>query len=372
MFQRILCILILMAGQQLLFAANWPQLEKSQSQECPPGMAEMILRMAESVFHSSSEKLSNISKTKLTDGLKLLLEAKDSISNLNVCDENFEIIDGNKTKDGIGWHQGGIESFRFAIYWQRTAIKGFRFVLCGDKVGWRGSLYSLFSVPESLSQNEFIAQRKAGSITPIAPESWCPPFIIQHLPSQQIFAVSVGNSFEILADWKVYLADNASVPCCVVHFRPSIEASWDLLPKEVRQLAQMLNEALGDGKDEGTMQSTGHLRSNAAHTWGNVALRPWAVNNVDNTRKEVDLGLSEWSKMNKKFMALYQKITSQYPKAEQVLEQYYKDQFQLSEEKAKHLSAYVLDIAFRGNFIFSGGHDEVPDNDNTSKNPWNG
>ena len=154
-----------------------------------------------------------------------------------------------------------------------------------------------------------------------------------------------------------------------MHFRPSIEASWDLLPKEVRQLAQMLNEALGDGKDEGTVQSTGHLRSNAAHTWGNVALRPWAVNNADNTRKEVDLGLSEWSRKGKNFFALYQKINDQYPQSEQALAEYYQNQFQLTPEKAKRLASYALDLAFRNNFIFP--RKKSKEENTEAINPWN-
>lgn len=352
MFQKIFFILILVTGQQSLFAIKWPQLEKNQNQECPDSIAEMIFYMAELVFHSSSENVSSISKTQLDESLKLLLEAKDSESNLNVCDENFETIDGNKTKNGIDWHQEKIESFRFAIYWQRNTVNGFRFVLCKDKVGWRGNLYSLFSIPESLSQNEFITQRKTHSISPIMPESWLPPLIIQHLPSQKIFAIDVGNTFEVLADWKVYLADNAKVPCCVVRFRPTTNTFWDLLPKEVSQLAKILDQTLGDGRDEGTMQPTGHLRVNVTRTWLNTALRPWAVNHADNTRKEVDLGLSEWSHKSKEFLILYQKINEQYPKAEQALGEYYQATFQLTLEKAKRLASYVLDLAFRNNFIF--------------------
>lgn len=369
MFQRILSILILMIWQQSLFAVNWPQLEKSEKQQCSENIVEKILHVAESAFHSSSEKLSSISKTQLGDELKLLIRAKGigEDSRLKVFDKTFEIIDGNKAEKGVGWHHNEVESFRFAVYWQRKATNGFRFVLCADKVGWRGNMYSLFSIPESLSQEEFIS--KKDSIKPIIANSWCLPLIIQHLPSQQIVAVNVGNSFDVLADWKVYLAYHGAAPCCVVHFRPSMEASWNLLPTEVGQLAQLLDETLGDGRDEGTLQSTGHLRINAARTWANVALRPWAVNNAANTRKEVDLGLSEWSHKSKKFLVLYQKINEQYPKAEQALAQYYQDQLQLTAEKAKRLASYILDVAYRNNFIFP--RKKSKENNPTAVNPWN-
>ena len=377
MFLKIFYVCLFVVGQQSLFATKWPQLEKSQSQECPESMAEKILQVAESAFRSSSPSLSSISKTQLGDQLKLLIEQKGTgeDSTLNVCDENFEIIDGNKAENGIGWHQNEVESFRFAVYWQRSAVNGFRFILCGDKVGWRGNMYSLFSIPESLSQDEFITQRKAGSIKPIISDTWCPPLLIQHLPSQQILAIDVGNSFEMLADWKVYLANTSSAPCCIIHFHPSIEKSWDLLPEPVQQLARFLDETLGDGRGDGTMQSTARNRNDAARTWGNVALRPWAVNNAYNTHAEVDSGLSEWSQMNKKFRTLYQKITEQYPKAEQALSLYYQEQFQLPEEKAKRLASYVLDIAFRDNFEFPavGGYNAAQKRNadqNASKNPW--
>jgi hypothetical protein len=86
MLQRLLCILILVTGQHMLCAAQWPQLEKTEGQECPEGMAEAIFHGAGLVFHSSSENVCSISKTQLNSDLKLLLEATDGTSHLNVCD----------------------------------------------------------------------------------------------------------------------------------------------------------------------------------------------------------------------------------------------------------------------------------------------
>ena len=365
MFLKIVCTSILVAITSLS-ATNWPQLDKNDQQECL-----QILHMAESVFHSLETRVYKIPKNMLGIGIELLIEAKEDNSSDNgksikVSDKVFETVTAPCLLPGKCY-----PSELNVIYWQRDGIEGFRFVLYERKMGWRGSMYTLFSIEENLSQSDFIAQREVSSLKPLFPESWQPPIMLQHVPSQKIWAIEVGNSYDILSDWNVYLAKSPAIsPRCVVHFRPSIKRSWDLLPKPVQRLAYLLDGTLGNGEKEGTLQQTARLRCSINQDWANVVLRPWAINNAYNSRIEVDLGLSNWSHKNKKFTALYQKIIQQYPRAEEALAEHYENQFQLTKEKAEHLAKYVLDSAFRGHFIFPSL--ASADNQSTTIiNPWN-
>ena len=349
-----------------LSATNWPRLDKDAPQECL-----QIFKMAESVFHSSETHVYTIPKNVLGSDIELLIETKEDNSSengksLKVSDKIFETITVPCPHTGRCYPYG-----LHKIHWQRDGIEGFRFVLYESKVGWRGSLYALFSIEDTLSQSDFINQKKAGTLKPIFDESWLPPTLLQHVPSQRIWVVYSGNSFGALSDWKAYLAKSPDTkPSCVVQFRPSIKRSWDLLPKPARQLALLLDGTLGNGDGDGSLRQTDRLRSVINQTWANVARRPWVIGNAYNSRAEVDLGLINWSQKNKKFLAHYQKIIQQYPKAEQALATYYKNQFQLTKEKSERLAKYVLDWAFRSYFVFPRST-SMKNQDTQIVNPWN-
>lgn len=366
MFLKIVFTFILLAKAiPSLSATTWPQLDKNNKQECL-----QILNMAESVFHSSYTHVYKIPKSMLNSNIELLIENKEydfreSWKTLKVNDKIFETITAPCRRAGKCYPYELHE-----IHWQRDGIEGFRFVLCEGTLSGATS-YDLYSIEDSLSQKDFIEQRKARSLKPIFSGSWQPPIMLQHIPSQKIWAIDVGNSYHTLSDWNVYIAgSNASKRHCTVHFRPSIKKSWDWLPKPARQLALLLDGTLGNGDGDGSLRQTDRLRSVINQTWANVARRPWVIGNARNSRAEVDLGLINWSQKNKKFLAHYQKIIQQYPKAEQALATYYENQFQLRKEKAERLAKYVLDWAFRSNFVFPRST-SMNNQDTQIVNPWN-
>jgi len=105
---------------------------------------------------------------------------------------------------------------------------------------------------------------------------------------------------------------------------PDVKTAIDLLPSPVRKLAGLLDETLGSGQNEGTLQPTARQRIAVGHTWANIAVRPWVVQkSAYNTRAEVDANLKKWALGVKSFYKLYLEINRQYPIAEAALEKYY-------------------------------------------------
>jgi len=115
------------------------------------------------------------------------------------------------------------------------------------------------------------------------------------------------------------------------HFRPDVRllpfidrySGWEgeLLPQPVSNLARKLDEALGPGNDEGTLQPTAWIRLGVQHLMANAALRPWALSEADayHTSREVDSGLVGWAKGNHARSRLYDEIRKAYPAAEKSL-----------------------------------------------------
>jgi hypothetical protein len=158
---------------------------------------------------------------------------------------------------------------------------------------------------------------------------------------------------------------------CTIQFRPTTKETLRLLPEAVATLAQLVDETIGPGLDEGTLQPTARLRLEAQHVWGNVALRPWAVSEADvyNSREEVDAGLEAWSTGNRSHLRVYKKLLAAYPAALQALRGYYESTFSLSGDKAQALAQYVLDIALRANYSFTNGGDYFR-YQGVNNNPW--
>jgi hypothetical protein len=58
---------------------------------------------------------------------------------------------------------------------------------------------------------------------------------------------------------------------------PDVTHAVLLLPKPALRFATLLAEALGPGKDEGTLQPTARIAYQVEQTWANAAIRPWAL-----------------------------------------------------------------------------------------------
>lgn len=244
------------------------------------------------------------------------------------------------------------------FYWQENPQHGFRFVIDADPVGWRGDLFNVYALPEGVKAEDFsVSASNQVSIAGGIFSSWRPPLMLRMKNSGMLWGIFVGQNFTPLASWTVFsLAPSGEVKNCTIAFAPPLETTYlDLLPKDVRKLAQLLNGTLGRGENEGTLQPTARLRLDAEWVWANAAVRPWAVHSREpsNTREQVDEGLLAWSRINKSHTEHFTKMVEQYPRAEKALANYYHHHFHKSPEESATLAKTVLDFAYRTYFRFS-------------------
>jgi hypothetical protein len=266
-----------------------------------------------------------------------------------------------------------------SIYWGRQAGPGGRIALVETSVGWRGDMYNLYVLPPELDEEQFVGNGpgEPGSTderfhATIA-DTWRPPLAFRRASEDRWWFIDVGQPYGILADWKVFVARPAKFEAaCVIKFRPPSTSGVALLPKPVQVLAGWLDETIGPGSDEGTLQQTAALRLEIQHTLANAALRPWALHDSDayNSRKEVDAGLSAWV-TNRARKRVYKDILRGYPAAERALSSYYQHQFGLTPKNAARVAAWVTDLLFRAHYVFHREDDDSRDS-RADTNPWNG
>src|SRR5262249_23702326 len=130
-------------------------------------------------------------------------------------------------------------------------------------------------------------------------DSWQRPWLIRDPATGAVVAIDTQHPAEVLADWIVYRnANGAPEAACHIAFRPPVKRTRDLLPTaRLRTLAALLDDILGvPARDEGTLQPTARIRVAAAQAWGNVALRPWAIEEPHNSEQEITDGLKQWAR----------------------------------------------------------------------------
>jgi len=279
---------------------------------------------------------------------------------LEVDEEIFEILPhGNRS-----------------IYWDKNAASGVRIVVQEDPFSWRGDTYSLFLVAANESKNRFISDPdgnyKVSGVSPLFEETMRPPLVFKHKPTSKRWFINVGEAYDVLGDWSVYLQTSQGFQqSCKIAFRSGVEGEISSLPRTVQRLVGLLNDTLGPGLNEGTLQPTANIRNQVRHIWANAALRPWALSDRDryNSKEEVDIGLEKWSKNGHSFKKVYRKIITTYPLAERDLAEYYEQHFHLQSSDAERLAKWVLEIAYCANYSFSNGQDYFR-YDNVDNNPW--
>jgi hypothetical protein len=263
-----------------------------------------------------------------------------------------------------------------SIYWDKSAAAGVRIVVQEDPFGWRGDTYSLYLIPANEPKSRFSSDidgnYEVSEVPSLFGEMWRPPLVFRHKTASKLWFITVGEPYEVLSDWAVYLqASQGFEQGCKIVFRSGSEGEISSLPRTVQRLVGLLNDTLGPGLNEGTLQPTATIRNQVRHIWANAALRPWALSDRDryNSQEEVDLGLEKWSKNGPSYKNVYRKIKATYPLAEQDLAEYYKQHFHLKSSDAGRLAKWVLEIAYCANYSFSNGQDYFR-YDNVDNNPW--
>jgi hypothetical protein len=280
---------------------------------------------------------------------------------------------------GLASDPGAFEAIKLpdnggALFWQRNPRNGMRVAVLESPFGWRGDTYTTVVVPESTTLDAVMKgsasedPSKAASKPLFGGFRWNPPLVLSNRKSGAPWIIDSGEPYESLPDWRVYgLVGSEARSLCSIAFRPKVKASASLLPAPVQRFATLLDDALGPGKDEGTLQPTARTRMAVANGWADASMRPWSVvAGSYNTHREVDAGLEQWAAGSKARTSVYRAIREQYGPAEQAMASFYGQAFGLSPREAQAAGRYVIDAMFRQYFTF---HREG-DVERAAENPW--
>lgn len=265
------------------------------------------------------------------------------------------------------------------IHWGKDVTPAGRIVLTSDSFGWRGDVYSLYILQGDVTPEQFRAHLARTNprqhFPPLVDRRWRTPLVFWSNATHKPWFIVVDEPYEPIGQWEVYLDHgNDYQSACQIKFWPGqrqVSAPRNL-PKEVRELANLLDQTRGYGPEQGTLQPTASLRMHSQHIWRNVAYRPWALSENDtyNTKEQVNDGLLQWSHTGPSYARAYARIQHAYPVAEAALSRYYEFQFKLSHKQAKQAAHWILDVAYRGNFVFGGGTPSFMPRERVSPNPW--
>lgn len=345
-----------------LATTGWPKLTgDTTSVECSDAY-----RLAKGMFNSPSQTV--YAPLRIPDGMqsKMILGTSAlDISGGDALEADEEEVE-KLPHEGAGF-------FR-SPYWTKHVDNGVRVVVIERPIGWKGDTYQLYVIGENVAQADFLEDLGASrqKFKALISGTWRPPLVFMLKSSKSIWFIDVGGPAEPLDEWRVNTGTlNGFEPRCVIMFRPDMEKAESLLPPPVQRLALLLDQTLGPGLDEGTLQPTARLKIHVQHVWANAALRPWALSESDtyNSREEVLAGLEDWSHGGPSYKTHYRKILQTYPVAEESLYEYYVRQFRLPKGKARTLAKWVLGIALRSGYAFSNGGDYFR-YDNVNNNPW--
>jgi len=249
---------------------------------------------------------------------------------------------------------------RAMTYWATHPYRNKRLVITDQPFNWRGDWYSVYLVSADTSPQRFAKERdqEHSALKPLLGDNrWNPPIVLQDVVSHEYWLIDRGEPNEVMPDWTVYLpADGQLTMPCRISFGYTVRQGANEQLPATRKLAAMLDEALGPGTGEGTLQQTAAIRGQVAKEWANASLRPWALTDEPyNSRVEVERGLAEWAKGSVQRTNLLRHIKALYPAAERELASYYAVHFHRAVGPARLLSHQVLDHMLRGYFVFPKG-----------------
>lgn len=270
------------------------------------------------------------------------------------------------------------------FHWQREARDGRRILVVENPFNSHGSWYYLFLVdeallPENLPQDYLAAIRASfrqpeSGPTMLVPAlydgSWATPTILRDENSGALWVLKQGEFYFRQSEWQVHVsgAEGFSLLCRIV-FNADGKEGLDRMPRAVRRFADLADEALGPGLNEGTLNPTQGIRNWVAHSWTTLAERPWALTATPyNSREEVEAGLAVWAKGVPARLRLHRNLLESLEPAENALTEFLLNRFPIGEEDARAFSAYAIDHMLRSYFTFhsdTGGLAHSP-----SFTPW--
>lgn len=246
------------------------------------------------------------------------------------------------------------------VFWASSVAQGaLRVVISTQPMGWRGDMYSAYLLDAAVAPQDFVRSMEAGSgstapYQSVVEDAWRPPWVFQPHAPQPLWLIDAGQPFLALADWRVFTSAQAQ-PVCTIAFKPAGQSVVPASLPALQQLVQQLQEALGPGSGEGTLQPTARIRMEAQHVVANAVWRPWALadSQVYNSRSEVDAGLQAWAQGHAARRQLYGEIRQTYPVAERALAAHYASAHALAPAQAREVAAWATDLVYRAFFVFA-------------------
>jgi hypothetical protein len=246
------------------------------------------------------------------------------------------------------------------VLWRTGRRGGPHLAVVDQPFNWRGDWYAIYILPPKSTADGLLKAltAKGPSEKPeplLGDNRWAVPLVLNDRNHGRDWIIDRGEPHYALADWQVYEPAGLRLKLlCRISFGVPRGGGLSLLLPAVRRFAAAADEALGSGNNEGTLNPTGAIRVKVEKDWANAALRPWALNYTPyNTRAEINRGLDEWAKGNRKRLALRRRIKQNEIDAERALAAYYVARFGKSLSAARKLSRRVLDHNLRDYFVFS-------------------
>lgn len=314
------------------------------------------LVVAKLAFQSSTPKLADAAPAILKDG-KPAFGIILAPNGANHEEQGF-IVD--ETAVAQSEETGEFKS----VFLSKTPADGARFVATQEKMNWQGDWHALFVANAALEGEKLSAalaeakrkDAKTDGVRIVFKSAWQQPWLVRDPQTNAIRAIDTQHPAEFLPQWTVYaIAKGEAVPVCRIAFGPPARNAARLLPAgPLRQLAGLLDDIVGiPSQSEGTYNGTARVRLAAANAWTNLALRPWAMAEPDNTPSEIKAGLKQWSRGHATYLAEYRRFQALYPRALRALASHYRATLRKSPREAKALARQTLDKAIGMNFKFS-------------------
>jgi hypothetical protein len=360
---RVLFVLSLSAS--LGRAESFPALEGEVDRaEC-----RIALEMAEAAYRSTSPTLH-----------WPVVEPSDAETRIVMSRTALDISGGEGVRvDAEVFERKPDPDGREVAFLQRQDRDGGRLAVTDVPFGWQGDWYRVFWFPSGVRWNDLsdgrnydwvlLAEAPNARVQLVLDDyRWSPPVVLQNKTSQAIWLIDMGELYEIMPPWKVWVTggDRMTSVCTIRFAPPEEEIGLKELPKSVRRFAKLADGTLGSGRDEGTLQTTSRIRREVGQAWALATERPWALTGTRrNSRAAVDAGLQDWAKDNPASETLLRELTESMDAAEKDLARYYQDRFGLASGQATAASDFVLDYLLRSHFHFPDGTEEA-----AVENPW--
>jgi len=248
---------------------------------------------------------------------------------------------------------------------QKEAVNNTRVAVKQEPMNWQGDWFSTVVVKgedaskaiKTLTECQ-LGDTRPANISVVGRGQWQRPWLFRNDKNQHVVAVDTDHPAEMMADWKIFGPDKNGKATCIgkIAFRPS-GAFPAMIPKgSLREMQALTDKIIGSPKgNQGTLHANDRAKLDAHHAWCNAIYRPWAMEQPNNSRAQVDAYLKRWAKKKPAYKQQYDSLLAVYPKAQEQLTQYYVKNLKEPKDKAAARATKSLDLALRSCFVLPSG-----------------